>query len=152
MKKFKAFSIVFCAIFAAVCIAAVSEAAVKITVKNNRNHKMYLAFRWRGFDQPDDRRSGWYEVLAGQTKTLTFEDVVYVFTTDGFGYYAEGGGKVWAGTSSDGFGVIIHSTKAFKGHPDDPISDGKKVYFKPLSLKQTDESRENGSATLTFNP
>jgi hypothetical protein len=153
MKIFKAFFIAFCMIFVAVCIisvSSVSEAKVSITVKNTTNKKVYLAFRWRGFDMPDDRRDGWYGVPAGETKTFTFKNIVYVFTADSFGYYAEGGGKVWAGKSSDGLGVIIHPTKNFEGHPEDRISGGKKVYFKPLSLKETGNTREDATGSIVL--
>jgi hypothetical protein len=154
MKKFRAFFTAFCVISAVVCFSAVSEAAVKITVKNNRDHGLSLAFRWSGFDMPDDRRSGWYAVPSGESKTFTFKDVVYYLTVQDIGYYATGGGKVWAGKSSDErpLGVIIHPKNKFGGHPDDPIDGGKKVYFRHISLKQTDKARENGSATITFNP
>jgi uncharacterized membrane protein len=152
MKKFKAFFTVFSMIFAAVCIVSVSEAEARVTigVQNTTKDKVYLAFRWSGFDMPDDRRQGWFVVQAGKFEAFTFEDVVYGLTADDFGYYAEGGGKVWAGKSSDKhMGVIIHSTKSFKGHPDAPISGGKKVYFKRLSLKQLGDT-EHAMGTIVI--
>jgi hypothetical protein len=154
MKKFKTFYALLCAVLAAVCLALPSEAEVKITIKNNRSHNLSLAFRWAGFDSPDDRRSGWYGVKAGESRTITFKDAVYALTAQDFGYYATGGGKVWAGKSNDErpLAVIIHPKSKFGGHPDDSIDGGKKVYFRHISLKQTDDSRENGNATLTFNP
>jgi hypothetical protein len=135
MKKFKAFFIPFCLMFVAVCIASAAEAKVTITVENNRDHNLYLAFRWLGFDSPDDRRAGWYKVAPGATRTITF-DIEYTLTAGGFGYFAEGlgKGKYIGGTKSDGMGVIIHTTKSFGGHPEDPIPGGKKVWFKPLEL------------------
>jgi hypothetical protein len=153
MTKFKAFFIPFCLMFVAVCIvsfSSVSEARVIIAVNNTTNSKVYLAFCWMGFDSPLDRRSGWYEAPAGEITTLTFEDAVYALTTGSFGYYAEGGGKVWEGKSSDDIGVIIHPTKSFKGHPEDKISGGKKVYFKRLSLKETGNTREDGTGTIVL--
>ena len=127
---------------------------MKITVKNNRDHNLSLAFRWAGFDLPDDRRSGWYIVPSGESKTFTFKDAYYPMTAEGFGYYATGGEKVWAGKSGDEhMAVIIHPKNKFSGHPDDPISGGKKVVFRRVALKETDDgTRENATATLTFNP
>jgi hypothetical protein len=93
-------------------------------------------------------------VKAGESRTITFKDAVYALTAQDFGYYATGGGKVWAGKSNDErpLAVIIHPKGKFGGHPGDSIDGGKRVYFRHISLKQTDDSRENGSATLTFNP
>jgi len=138
----------------AVCFAPRSEAAVKVTIKNNRPHNMSFAFCWAGFDSPDNRRSGWYSVKAGETRTITFKDTVYALTAQEFGYYATGGGSVWAGKPSDErpLEVIIHPKDKFGGHPDDPISGGKKVYFRHINLKETGDTREDGTATLTFNP
>ena len=153
MKQFKIFAPLLFALLLVVCFAAVSDAAVKITVKNNRDHTLSLAFRWSGLDWENDRRFGWRNVKAGETKTFTFEDAIYVMTSESFGYYAQGGKKVWAGKASDEYmGVIINPKSAFGGHPDDPINGGKKVYFRRVNLKETGNSRVDGSATLTFNP
>jgi hypothetical protein len=154
MKNIKKFALAVCVFTTALCFSAKADAEVKITIKNNRSHNLSLAFRWAGFDTPDDKRSGWYTVKAGESRTITFEDAVYALTAEDFGYYATGGGKVWQGSADDErpHPVIIHPKKKFSGHPEDPISGGKKVYFRHVSLKETDGSRENGSATLTFNP
>jgi hypothetical protein len=108
-----------------------------------------LAFCWANFD--DDSRSGWYVVPAGQFKTFTLKAVVYHLTRLDFGYYAKGGGKVWAGKASDdrALNVIINPRKAFAGRRNDPISGGQKVYFKHLTLKEND-SGEHGYATITL--
>jgi hypothetical protein len=145
MKKFNVFFTAFCVIFAALCIASASEAKVTITVNNNRSYSLKMAFRWSGFDLPDDRRSGWFTVPANTTKKFTI-DVAYALTADSFGYYATGGGKVWQGKSGD-LAVIIHPTKNFSGHPDTKISGGKKVYFRRVKLKG---SEETGRGTLNF--
>jgi hypothetical protein len=156
MKKFKAFFTAFSVIFVAVSIISVSlvseaEARITISVKNATKDKVYIAFCWGDF--PDEkrpgRRQGWSGVAAGETKKITFEDAMIGFTYERFGYYAQGGGKVWAGTSSNGISVIIHPNNSFKGHTQDPISGGKKVYFHRVSLKQIgDTEHATGSITL----
>jgi hypothetical protein len=154
MKNFKKFALAVCVFTVASCFSAKADAVIKITVKNNRDHNLSLAFRWAGFDTPDDKRSGWHTVKAGESRTITFKDAVYALTAQDFGYYATGGGKVWQGSANDERPnpVIIHPKNKFDGHPEDPISGGKQVYFRHVKLKQTDDSRENGSAALTFNP
>jgi hypothetical protein len=141
-----------------VCVASTSDAIVKITIKNNRNHDLSLAFRWLGLSgfNEEAKRSGWYGVKAGESRTITFEDAEWYLTGGEFGYYATGGGKVWAGKSSDEdpLKVIIHPKGKFDGHPDAPIKGGKVVYFRHVNLKLTNESNPQGpsAATLTFNP
>jgi hypothetical protein len=154
MNNFRKFVFVFCVFAASLIFASSSSAAVTITIQNNRDHNLSLAFRWAGFDTPDDRRIGWYNVKAGESKTFTFKDAEYALTAQDFGYYATGGGKVWKGKADDErpLPVIIHPKQAFKGSPDDPIDGGRKVYFRHIKLKETSDDRENGSATLTFNP
>jgi hypothetical protein len=143
MKKFKAFFTSFSVIFVAVSIISVSlvseaEARITIGVKNTTKDKVYIAFCWGDFPKP--RRQGWSGIAAGETKTFTFEDAMFGVTVEEFGYYAQGGGKVWAGTSSNGIGVIIHPNNSFKGNTLDPISGGKKVYFKRVTIKQVGET------------
>jgi len=154
MKNFRKYIFVFCVFAATLSFASSSYAAVTITIQNNRDHNLSFAFCWAGFDQPDDRRIGWYNVKAGESKTFTFKDAQYALTEQYFGYYAVGGGKVWTGRANDErpLPVIIHPKQAFKGNPEDPIEGGKKVYFRHLKLKETSDDRVNGSATLTFNP
>ena len=153
MKSFKAFMAVFCAAVLMGFFAAPSEAEVKITIKNNRSHTLSIAFCWAGFDTPDFKKKGWYNVKAGETRTITIKEAAYYFnSTSGFGYYAFGGGKVWAGQEGKGAEVIIHPTKSFSGYWDEPISGGKKVWFRHVNLKQTSEDMFHGSATLTFAP
>lgn len=154
MKKFLKFVSAFCVFAAALSFASSSCAAVSITIQNNREHNLSFAFCWAGFDKPDDRRIGWYNVKAGESKTFTFKDAQYALTAQDFGYYAMGGGKVWTGKADDErpLPVIIHPKQAFKGSPDDPIDGGRKVYFRHIKLKETSDDKVNGSATLTFNP
>jgi hypothetical protein len=152
MKKLKAFFTAFCVIFVAVCIvsvASVSEAEARVTigVKNITKDKVYIAFCWGEFPQP--RRQGWSGVAAGETKTYTFEDALFGVTIESFGYYAVGGGKVWAGTSSNGISVIIHPNNSFKGSIGDPINGGKNVYFKRVTLEQIGET-ENAIGAIVI--
>ncbi|MDR1622939.1 MAG: hypothetical protein LBS00_11245 [Synergistaceae bacterium] len=98
MKKFWAVPLVLAAALT-VSFSAPAETAVTVAIRNNRSHNMSFAFRWTGFD--DDNRSGWYTVKAGETRTIMFKDVVYVFTSPDFGYYATGGGRVWPGSAND---------------------------------------------------
>jgi len=154
MKNFRKYIFVFCVFAATLSFASSSYAAVTITIQNNRDHNLSFAFCWAGFDQPDDRRIGWYNVKAGESKTFTFKDADYPLTAQDFGYYATGGGKVWSGKADDErpLPVIIHLKRAFKGHPEDPIDGGKKVYFRHINLKQASNDPANGSATLNFKP
>ena len=154
MKNFRKYIFVFCVFAATLSFASSSYAAVTITIQNNRDHNLSFAFCWAGFDQPDDRRIGWYNVKAGESKTFTFKDADYPLTAQDFGYYATGGGKVWSGKADDErpLPVIIHLKRAFKGHPEDPIDGGKKVYFRHIKLKQASNDPANGSATLNFKP
>ena len=154
MKNFRKFVFVFCVFAASLSFASSSCAAVSITIHNNRDHNLSFAFCWAGFDKPDDRRTGWYNVKAGESKTFTFKDAQYALTAQDFGYYATGGGKVWSGKADDErpLPVIIHLKRAFKGHPEDPIDGGKKVYFRHINLKQASNDPANGSATLNFKP
>ncbi|MDL2271709.1 hypothetical protein LJC23_01600 [Desulfovibrio sp. OttesenSCG-928-I05] len=108
---------------------------------------MSFCFRWAGFDSPDDRVKGWYNVPAGATKTFTFSEVIYAHTSGSFGYYASGGNKVWTGDLKG----WISPGKAFTGTPDRVASGGKKVGYRKITLR-VGSNREDGSATLTFNP
>jgi hypothetical protein len=138
-----------------ILFSATAAAAIKVTIRNNRNHTISVAFRWSGFDTYDDRRAGWYVVKAGGTKTVNFASAAYALTAQDFGYYAYGGGKVWSGKNTDSrpLPVIIHPKNKFGGHPNGSINGGKRVYFRRMNLKETPGSgRENATATLTFNP
>ena len=151
MKQFKVLVPLFLALLLVVCVAAASDAAVSVTVKNNRSQALSIAFRSSGFDGPDDRRSGWHNVPAGTSKTFTFKEVSHTMTVSDFGYYAKSGKDVWAGKSSDErpLPVIINPKGNFSGHPEDPISGGQKVFFRHATLKET-TNPDNGAVTLTF--
>jgi opacity protein-like surface antigen len=156
MTKFKVFLIAFCAMFAAVCIASAAEAKVTITVENNTNDTLYLAFRWSGSDSSNDRRDAWYNVPAGITRTITF-NIEYTLTAESFGYFAHTrsreGGKYFGGKESDGMGVFIHLNGPFAGRPDDPMPGGEKVWFKPLKLQEVKTSKGlNGVGHIVLNP
>jgi uncharacterized membrane protein len=137
-------------------LASGADAAVKITIKNNRSHTMSFAFCWAGFDYPDDVSNGWYNVKAGETRTITLKNAVYALTFKNFGYYAKGtpeGGKTlyWKGKGGDEYmAFYIHHKQSFTGSHDDPIDGGQKADFRKVNLKKV--SQEDGSATLTFNP
>lgn len=150
----------------ALCLTAVifigalrADATITITVKNNRPHNLSLAFCWSGFDYDDDISKGWYTVKAGETRKITIKDAQYHFTAESFGYYAKGtpkGGKTiyWRGKDDDSeyMAFYIHQSDAFTGSHDNPISGGQKVHFRHMKLKETGNSRTDGSGTLTFNP
>ena len=134
--------------------ASRAEAWIKITLKNNRSHNIAVAFCWSGFDFPDDQRKGWYVVKPDESRVITLGDAIASLTWDGFGFYAQGtmrNGKkvIWSGDMLD---VIIHPTKAFSGHPDDPIRGGIAVGFRKVNLKRVGDSSTDAVATLTFNP
>ena len=138
----------------AVHCASRAEAWIKITLKNNRSHNIAVAFCWSGFDYPDDQRKGWYVVKPDESRVITLKDAVAAMTWDGFGFYAQGTSKngrkvTWSGSLKQ---VIIHPTKAFSGHPDDPIQGGTRVGFRKVNLKRVGDSRTDAVATLTFNP
>ena len=149
MKQFKVLVPLFLALLLVVCVAAASDAAVSVTVKNNRSQALSIAFRWSGFDGPDDRRSGWHNVPAGTSKTFTFKEVSHTMTVSDFGYYAKSGKDVWAGKSSDE-SMIINPKGSFDGAPNDPISGGKKVFVRRVNLKATSSDGIDWAATLTF--
>ena len=138
--------------------ASCANAEVKVTIKNNRSHNLSFAFCWAGFDYEYDVSKGWYNVKAGESRTITFKDAVYALTSENFGYYAYGtpkGGKTlyWKGKDDDEYmKFYIHKSEAFTGNHDDPISGGQKVSFRRVKLTEKGDSREDGSATLTFNP
>ncbi len=134
--------------------ASRAEAWIKITLKNNRSHNIAVAFCWSGFDYPDDQRKGWYVVKPDESRVITLKDAVAAMTWDGFGFYAQGTSKngrkvTWSGSLKQ---VIIHPTKAFSGHPDDPIQGGTRVGFRKVNLKRVGDSRTDAVATLAFNP
>ena len=134
--------------------ASRAEAWIKITLKNNRSHNIAVAFCWSGFDYADDQRKGWYVVKPDESRVITLKDAVAAMTWDGFGFYAQGTSKngrkvTWSGSLKQ---VIIHPTKAFSGHPDDPIQGGTRVGFRKVNLKRVGDSRTDAVATLTFNP
>ena len=144
----------FLAVVALVTLLSVqADAAVKITIKNNRSHTLSFAFCWAGMDYEYDVSKGWYNVKAGESRTMTFSDAQYSFTSSNFGYYATGGGSTWRGENdSSGYMTFwINPTKAFTGSHDNSISGGKKVVFRKINLKRTGDSQD-ASATLTFNP
>jgi hypothetical protein len=111
---------------------------------------VYLAFCWG--DMPDDQRQGWYTVAPGKFEAFTLKNAVYNLTAQDFGYYATGGGKVWAGKASDTrtLSVIINPHKPFAGRRNDPIAGGQKVYFKRLTLKESDSSGENAYGSFVL--
>lgn len=140
-----------------------AEAAVKITIKNNRSHNLALAFGWSNMDTYQAK--GWYTVKAGETRTITLKDVISSFTMDGFSYYAKGGGSTWAGKTGDDLQFWIHPTQAFDlvQSPsssddffnlklDEPVEGTKKVYFRRIALKKTGDRNTDARATLTFSP
>ena len=144
---------VLTALLAAHC-ASRAEAWIKITLKNNRSHNIAVAICWSGFDYPDDQRKGWYVVKPDESRVITLKDAVAAMTWDGFGFYAQGTSKngrkvTWSGSLKQ---VIIHPTKAFSGHPDDPIQGGTRVGFRKVNLKRVGDSRTDAVATLAFNP
>ena len=144
---------VLAALLAAQCVSA-AEALIKITLKNNRSHNIAVAFCWSGFDFPDDQRKGWYVVKPDESRVITLADAVAAMTMDEFGFYAQGtlkNGKkvIWSGDMKN---VIIHPTKAFSGHPDDPIKGGARVGFRKVNIKKVGDSQTDAVATLTFNP
>lgn len=152
MKRnlFKAVLGAFLSAVLAACLSVPSWAAVKITIENNRSHSMSFAFFWIVEDN-DGRRSGWYIVPSGETKTYTFKDAMYSAEYGGnFCYYATGGGRVWEGIQGPEcpFPVFIHPTKKFDGAFDIPISGGKSVFFRRIPMKQTGEW--DGTGKLTF--
>ena len=149
---FKALSVILLALTCAVVFNSPANAELKITVKNNRSHNLSLAFRWSRFD--DSRVSGWYSVAPGQTRTITI-DAVYALTSLHFGYYAQGGGTVWQGKGEvwkERIESWINPKDKFFGDADVVPRGMQKVSYKIIKLKQTSQNRENGAATLTFNP
>jgi hypothetical protein len=156
MKNMK-WKVVLALSLAVVVLFGVSvEAAVSITIKNNRNHNMSFAFTWDGFDE--DYSRGWYNVKAGETRTITLSEVNYSLTRLGFGFYATGGGNTWKGKSDDEKRLgWIHPKEAFKftyysEEVVNPKSGMQKVVFRAINLKPKGEDGQNGTASLTFNP
>ncbi len=148
-RVFKTASVFLLALMCVAVFSSTAHAEIKVTVKNNRSHTLSLAFRWAGFDMPDDIVSGWYNVPAGQTKTFKF-DVAYQMTAQDFGYYAQGGGSVWGGGKLSGW---INPKSKFRGNPHEMPSGMKEVGYRHLKLKRgPGEDSAYGSATLTFNP
>ncbi len=154
MKNFLKFVSVVCVLAASLIFGSSSCAAVTITIHNNRDHNLSFAFCWAGFDKPDDRRIGWYNVKAGESKTFTFKDAQYALHCAGLRVLRHGRRKGLGGKADVDrpLPVIIHPKQAFKGSPDDPVDGGRKVYFRHIKLKETSDDMVNGSATLTFNP
>jgi hypothetical protein len=163
MKGKAKFTVVSVMLAAAVLIGVLSvsraEAWVKITVKNNRSHNMSLAFRWDGFDA-DYHSRGWFTVNAGQTRTITLDEVTYGLTARDFGYYAIGGGSTWKGNNDNGIYGWFHPKEAFRlstdndGKVENPKSGMQRVLFRRLNLKHSGAANDsaNGTASLTFNP
>jgi hypothetical protein len=139
-------------------LAREADAAVEVAVKNNRSYSISLTFCWAGLDYEYDVSKGWYNVKAGETRTITLKDAAYALTSQNFGYYAKGtpkGGKTvyWKGEGGDEYmEFYIHPKNSFTGNHDDPIEGGQKVSFRKIALKETGDSREDGTAALTFNP
>ena len=134
--------------------AGTAEALVKVTLNNNRSHKVFVAFCWLGFDYKDDRRIGWYPVEAGQSRVINLGEAVSSLTKSGFGFYAMGtmknGKKVyWSGDMKN---VIIHPSKPFDGHPDAPIKGGIEVGFRQMKLRKVGDNNTDAVGTLNFNP
>ncbi|MCL1940607.1 MAG: DUF1036 domain-containing protein [Synergistaceae bacterium] len=152
--KFILAAVVF--IFAVCFVSARADAAIKVTIKNNRSHSISFAFCWAGFDYDDDVSKGWYTVKAGETKSFTFKDAVYPLTSENFGYYAKGTPKgkktlYWRGEgNNDHMKFYIHQSEAFTGSHNKQIRGGEKVQFRKMTLKRTGDT--DGTATLTFNP
>ena len=146
-RIFKTMAAVILSMMCMAMFVSQANAEIKITIKNNKSHNLSFAFRWLGFDMPDDKVKGWYSVPAGQTKTFTF-DVAYALTASGFGYYAQGGGKTWRG-DLEGW---IHPKSKFSGNLHEMPSGMKKVGYRVIKLRQTSDDRVNGAATITFGP
>ena len=153
--KWKAVLALSILVFVGIIGASSAEAEIKITIRNNRSHNMSIAFRWDGFDENHSR--GWFTVNAGQSRTITLSEVVYALTSGGFGYYAIGGGSTWRGNDDNGRYGWIHLREAFRftffgDEVENPKSGMQKVLYRRVNLTETGNSRENGTATLTFNP
>ena len=155
MKNMKWKVILALSLAVAVFICASSaEAEITITVRNNRSHNISIAFRWDGFDANHSR--GWFTVNAGQSRTITLNDVVYALTAQGFGYYATGGGSTWRGNNDNGLYGWIHPREAFRfaffgDEVKNPKSGMQKVLYRRINLRETGNTREDATATLTFN-
>ena len=159
MNTKRSFIITLSLVTAIFVCALRADAAITVTVNNNRSHALSLSFCWAGFDYDDDVSKGWYVVKAGETRKITLKDVQYHFTAESFGYYAKGTPKgektiYWRGKDDDSeyMAFYIHQSEAFTGSHDNPIKGGQKVHFRHMKLKETGNSRTDGSATLTFNP
>ena len=141
-------------LLAATCSVQPAEAWIKITLNNNRSHKIFVAFCWAGFDYDDDRRIGWYPVEAGQSREINLGSAISSLTMDEFGFYAmgtrENGKKVyWSGDLKN---VMINPSKSFDGHPDTPINGGVEVGFRQMKLRKVGDNNTDAVGTLNFNP
>ncbi|MDI9387810.1 MAG: hypothetical protein QM441_01130 [Synergistota bacterium] len=155
LNFFRRYIIAVALLVAVACLAgSAAEAWVKVTLNNNRSHKIFVAFCWSGFDLEDDRRIGWYPVDPGQSREINLGSAVSSLTMDQFGFYAMGtmsnGKKVtWSG---DLRRVIIDPKNPFDGHPDDPVRGGVEAGFRQLALTKVGDRNMDAVATLTFNP
>ena len=91
LNFFRRYIIAVALLVAVACLAgSAAEAWVKVTLNNNRSHKIFVAFCWSGFDLEDDRRIGWYPVDPGQSREINLGSAVSSLTMDQFGFYAMG--------------------------------------------------------------
>ena len=127
-----------------------ADAELRVTIKNNRSHTLTFAFFYDAAND-DGFTTGWYNVKAGESRTITVNKDVPYRISSSIGYYATGGGKVWQGSSDNGRRRWIDPNNAFTHNADKgSIKGGKQVYFRIVRL--TEGSNELGSTTLTFNP
>jgi hypothetical protein len=181
MKKILA-AFVFAAVIlgAAGCLSVRAEAAVEVTVTNNRTKDIRLAFAWTTADWEEHVYSkGWYSVKAGTTTTVSLADVVYskfkklepndkyyhqyFHPKNGcFGYYATDGTTAWEGrlhtdtfadeNTLEGYTLRGEDFYFYKGER--PNTDVRALYielFRIISVKSSGDG-EDGTVSLTFNP
>ena len=136
------------------------RAEVKITVTNNYDFDLMIAFCW--MNQDDWDRDGWRRVGAGETKTFAL-GAAFHFAQSSMGYYAKGGGLEWKGDPAKKTAVTdvwIHPTEDFTGsfsgyeefEEEDKVPGGTKVFFRRINIVPSSRDAFHGKGSLVFGP
>ncbi len=141
MRKHFFGKVVLAVLLAGSLTACANADMVKVKVTNKTDATISIAFAQAqtdsgGEDFSADCSKGWWNIEAGQTKTINTYDhspfhTVFFYAT------SKGGKRIWAGKPgndpmSGDHAFWIHPKKAFNVEGK-KITDGKKVYFRRLS-------------------